>query len=57
MQTLGVFDPAARGLGIGAAARGLGTAGISAEKDAFPFAAIAIIDSFSLHSTCFGTNC
>jgi putative effector of murein hydrolase len=34
--------PVARGLAIGAASHGLGTAAISHEKDAFPFAAIAM---------------
>jgi putative effector of murein hydrolase len=42
LDAAGVLDPVARGLGIGAAAHGLGTAGISAEHDAFPFAAIAM---------------
>mmetsp|Transcript_25515 Transcript_25515/g.31430 ORF Transcript_25515/g.31430 Transcript_25515/m.31430 type:complete len:404 (+) Transcript_25515:505-1716(+) len=37
-----INDPVARGLGIGAAAHGLGTAAFSDEKDAFPFAAIAM---------------
>jgi len=37
-----VKDPVARGLGIGAAAHGLGTAAFTNEKDAFPFAAIAM---------------
>lgn len=32
----------ARGMGIGAAAHGLGTAAFVDEKDAFPFAAIAM---------------
>jgi putative effector of murein hydrolase len=41
--------PVARGLAIGAASHGLGTAAISHEKDAFPFAAIAmtLVASFS----------
>jgi len=37
-----IKDAAARGLGIGAAAHGLGTAAFANEKDAFPFAAIAM---------------
>lgn len=38
----GIKDAVARGLGIGAAAHGLGTAAFANEKDAFPFAAIAM---------------
>jgi putative effector of murein hydrolase len=37
-----IYDPVARGLGIGAAAHGLGTAAFVNEKDAFPFAAISM---------------
>lgn len=37
-----IKDPVARGLGIGAAAHGLGTAAFTNERDAFPFAAIAM---------------
>lgn len=37
-----IRDAVARGLGIGAAAHGLGTAAITNEPDAFPFAAIAM---------------
>mmetsp|Transcript_26226 Transcript_26226/g.39703 ORF Transcript_26226/g.39703 Transcript_26226/m.39703 type:complete len:500 (-) Transcript_26226:80-1579(-) len=37
-----IKDAVARGLGIGAAAHGLGTAAFTNEKDAFPFAAIAM---------------
>mmetsp|Transcript_3695 Transcript_3695/g.8196 ORF Transcript_3695/g.8196 Transcript_3695/m.8196 type:complete len:529 (-) Transcript_3695:109-1695(-) len=37
-----INDAVARGLGIGAAAHGLGTAAFANEKDAFPFAAIAM---------------
>lgn len=37
-----IKDPVARGLGIGAAAHGLGTAAFTKEKDAFPFAAIGM---------------
>jgi len=42
LDAFGVRDPVARGLGIGAAAHGLGTAAFANEKDAFPFAAIAM---------------
>ena len=35
-------NPVARGMGIGAAAHGLGTAAFVDEKDAFPFAAISM---------------
>ena len=37
-----IKDPVARGLGVGAASHGLGTAAFANEKDAFPFAAIAM---------------
>jgi putative effector of murein hydrolase len=37
-----VDNPVARGMGIGAAAHGLGTAALVQEKDAFPFAAISM---------------
>ena len=40
LDACGVRDAVARGLGIGAAAHGLGTAAFVNEKDAFPFAAI-----------------
>jgi putative effector of murein hydrolase len=42
LSAFGVKDPVARGLGIGAAAHGLGTAAFVNEKDAFPFAAISM---------------
>lgn len=42
LNSFGIQDPVARGLGIGAAAHGLGTAAFAEEKDAFPFAAIAM---------------
>jgi putative effector of murein hydrolase len=42
LDAFGVEDPVARGLGIGAAAHGLGTAAFTNEKDAFPFAAISM---------------
>jgi len=43
LTTLGVHDPVARGLGIGAAAQGLGVASFVNEKEAFPFAAISMV--------------
>jgi putative effector of murein hydrolase len=42
LDSFGIKDPVARGLGIGAAAHGLGTAAFVNEKDAFPFSAIAM---------------
>ena len=42
LDAAGIKDPVARGLGIGAAAHGLGTAAFANEKDAFPFSAIAM---------------
>ena len=42
LDMAGIKDPVARGLGIGAAAHGLGTAAFTEEKDAFPFAAISM---------------
>lgn len=42
LDAVGVKDPVARGMGIGAAAHGLGTAAFANEKDAFPFAAISM---------------
>lgn len=42
LDAVGIQDAVARGLGIGAAAHGLGTAAFTSEKDAFPFAAIAM---------------
>lgn len=42
LDALRVDDPVARGLTMGAAGHGLGTASISNEPDAFPFAAIAM---------------
>jgi putative effector of murein hydrolase len=42
LDAFGIHDPVARGLGIGAAAHGLGTAAFTNEKDAFPFAAISM---------------
>lgn len=43
LDALGVKDPIARGLGIGAAAQGLGVASLVSEPDAFPFAAISMV--------------
>ena len=42
LDMAGIKDAVARGLGMGAAAHGLGTAAIAEEKDAFPFAAISM---------------
>jgi len=42
LDMAGIKDAVARGLGIGAAAHGLGTAAFADEKDAFPFAAISM---------------
>jgi len=42
LNAVGIKNPVARGMGIGAAAHGLGTAAFTEEKDAFPFAAISM---------------
>jgi putative effector of murein hydrolase len=42
LDKFGIQNPVARGMGIGAAAHGLGTAAFVNEKDAFPFAAISM---------------
>eukprot|EP00558_Chaetoceros_sp_UNC1202_P002236 CAMPEP_0197259112 /NCGR_PEP_ID=MMETSP1429-20130617/83351_1 /TAXON_ID=49237 /ORGANISM="Chaetoceros sp., Strain UNC1202" /LENGTH=233 /DNA_ID=CAMNT_0042723313 /DNA_START=175 /DNA_END=877 /DNA_ORIENTATION=- len=42
LDAVGVKDAVARGMGIGAAAHGLGTAAFANEEDAFPFAAISM---------------
>jgi len=42
LDTIGVQSPVARGLAMGAAGHGLGTAAMAEEKEAFPFAAIAM---------------
>lgn len=42
LDAAGIKDSVARGMGIGAAAHGLGTAAFANEEDAFPFAAIAM---------------
>ena len=42
LSSFGIHNPVARGMGMGAAAHGLGTAAFVNEKDAFPFAAISM---------------
>jgi putative effector of murein hydrolase len=42
LDACSIRDPVARGLSVGAAAHGLGTAALSNEQDAFPFAAISM---------------
>jgi len=42
LSKFGVKDPVTRGLSVGSASHGLGTAAIKDEKDAFPFSAIAM---------------
>lgn len=42
LDAFGIKDAVARGLGIGAAAHGLGTAAFANEENAFPFAAISM---------------
>jgi putative effector of murein hydrolase len=42
LTAVGIKNPVARGMGIGAAAHGLGTAAFVEEKDAFPFSAISM---------------
>ena len=42
LTAAGIQNPVARGMSIGAAAHGLGTAAFVDEKDAFPFAAISM---------------
>ena len=42
LNCVNIHDPVACGLGMGAAAHGLGTAAIKDEGDAFPFAAISM---------------
>ena len=42
LDAIGCTSPVARGLAMGAAAHGLGTAAMAEEKEAFPFAAIAM---------------
>ena len=43
LTAIGIHDPVSRGLGIGAAAQGLGVASFVNEKEAFPFAAISMV--------------
>jgi len=43
LNAMGINDPVSRGLGMGAAAQGLGVASIANEKEAFPFAAISMV--------------
>lgn len=38
-----IYDPVSRGLGVGAAAQGIGVASLKEEKDSLPFAAINMI--------------
>ncbi len=42
LSSMNINDPVARGLSIGSAAHGLGTAAFKDERDAFPFAAIGM---------------
>ena len=48
LTAFGIANPVARGLGMGAAAHGLGTAAIVDEDEAFPFAAIGMALTASL---------
>lgn len=43
MNFIGLYDPVSRGLGVGAAAQGIGVASLKEEKDSLPFAAINMI--------------
>lgn len=43
LDSFGIHDPVARGLGLGAAGQGLGVASMSPEPDAFPFAAMSMV--------------
>ena len=43
LDAVGVTAPVARGLAMGAAGHGIGTAATAAEPAAFPFAAIAMV--------------
>lgn len=43
LEYFGIKDPVTRGLAVGGAAQGLGVASMADEKDAFPFAAIAMV--------------
>jgi putative effector of murein hydrolase len=43
LDKMGISDPVTRGLGVGAAAQGLGAASMVVEPDAFPFAAMSMV--------------
>ncbi len=43
LNAVGITDPVARGLGIGGSGQGLGVASMMNEKEAFPFAAVAMV--------------
>lgn len=43
LNFIGLYDPVSRGLGVGAAAQGIGVASLKEEKDSLPFAAINMI--------------
>jgi putative effector of murein hydrolase len=43
MTALGISDPVARGMGVGASGQGLGVASMMKEKEAFPFAAVSMV--------------
>jgi putative effector of murein hydrolase len=43
LTAMGISDPITRGLGLGAAAQGLGVASLAQEPDAFPFAAMSMV--------------
>ena len=51
LDAMGVKDPIARGLGMGASAQGIGVSALVSEPDAFPFAAISMV----LTAICFTT--
>uniref|UniRef100_A0A7S1BPN4 Plastidal glycolate/glycerate translocator 1, chloroplastic n=1 Tax=Corethron hystrix TaxID=216773 RepID=A0A7S1BPN4_9STRA len=51
LTAMGLVDPISRGLAIGSAGQGLGVASFAKEKDAFPFAAIAMICT-AITATC-----
>jgi putative effector of murein hydrolase len=43
LDKMGISDPITRGLGVGAAAQGLGVSSLVVEPDAFPFAAMSMV--------------
>lgn len=43
MTALGITDPVARGMGVGASGQGLGVASMMKEPEAFPFAAVSMV--------------